>query len=139
VIWMAGRPNRFVPAKGAPKASAREAVLAQWRGIDLTARETAAARSAKAVQDLMPRVLTGLRFDRRRGEAEIMRVWNNSMDPSITAHAQPVGINKGTLFVNVDSSVWLDEIVRYRRKEILVRLQHSFGIELVKRISFRIG
>ena len=138
-MWMAGRPNRFVPAKGAPKASAREAVLAQWRGIDLTGRETAAARSAKAVQDLMPRVLTGLRFDRRRGEAEIMRVWNNSMDPSITAHAQPVGINKGTLFVNVDSSVWLDEIVRYRRKEILVRLQHSFGIELVKRISFRIG
>ena len=114
-------------------------MLAQWRGIDLTARETAAARSAKAVQDLMPKVLTGLRFDRRRGEAEIMRVWNNSMDPSITAHAQPVGINKGTLFVNVDSSVWLDEIVRYRRKEILVRLQHSFGIELVKRISFRIG
>jgi hypothetical protein len=41
--------------------------------------------------------------------------------------------------VNVDSSVWLSEIVRYRRKEILDRLQHSFGSELIKRISFRIG
>jgi len=136
---MLARPNKFIPAKGPPKASAKEAVLAQWRGIDLTSREVARGHSAKAAQDLMPRVLTGLRFDRRRGEAEIMRVWNNSMDPTIAAHAQPVGINKGTLFVNVDSSVWLDEIVRYRRKEILVRLQHSFGIELVKRISFRIG
>jgi len=136
---MLQKPNKFIPPKGPPRASAREAVLAQWRGVDLTPREVARGNPAKAAHELMPRVLTGLRFDRRRGEAEIMRVWNNSMDPSITAHAQPVGINKGTLFVNVDSSVWLDEIVRYRRKEILVRLQHSFGIELVKRISFRIG
>ena len=55
------------------------------------------------------------------------------------AHAQPTGIRKGTLFVTVDSSVWLDEIVRYRRREILERLQHSFGRELVARISFRVG
>ena len=47
----------------------------------------------------------------------------------MTAHAQPANLHKGTLdFVNVDSSPWLSEIVRYRRrKEILDRLQHSFG------------
>ena len=66
-------------------------------------------------------------------------VWRHLIDPVLTAHAQPVGINKGTLFVNVDSSVWLDEIVRYRRKEILNRLQLSFGRELIQRISFRVG
>jgi len=136
---MLAKPNKFIPPKGPPKARAREAVLAQWRGIDLTSREVARGNPAKAAHELMPRVLTGLRFDRRRGEAEIMRVWNNSIDPSIAAHAQPVGINKGTLFVNVDSSVWLDEIVRYRRKEILGRLQHSFGRDMIARISFRLG
>jgi len=35
--------------------------------------------------------------------------------------------------------VWLDEIVRYRRKEILDRLQHSFGRDFIARISFRVG
>ena len=60
-------------------------------------------------------------------------------DPNIVAHAQPAGLCKGTLFVNVDSSVWLSEIVRYRRKEILDRLQHSFGREVIARISFRVG
>jgi hypothetical protein len=39
----------------------------------------------------------------------------------------------------VDSSVWLSEIVRYRRKEILRRLQYSFGAEFIKKISFRGG
>ena len=87
----------------------------------------------------MPKVLTDLRIDRRQAEAEIARVWNNLIDPRITAHAQPTGINKGTLFVNVDSNVWLDEIVRYRRKEILDRLQHSFGKDVVTRITFRLG
>jgi len=41
--------------------------------------------------------------------------------------------------VNVDSSVWLDEIVRYRRKDILTRLQTALGRELIQRISFRVG
>jgi predicted nucleic acid-binding Zn ribbon protein len=78
-------------------------------------------------------------MDRRRAEVEIVRVWNHLIDPQVTAHAQPTGINKGTLFVTVDSNVWLNEIVRYRRKEILDRLQHSFGREMISKISFRVG
>jgi len=87
----------------------------------------------------MPAVFKELRMDRRQNEAEIVKVWNNLLDPLIVAHAQPTGIRKGTLFVTVDSNVWLSEIVRYRRKEILDRLQHSFGREFVARISFRVG
>ena len=87
----------------------------------------------------MPGVLARLRMDKRQSEAEIVRVWNSVLDPNVTAHAQPTGINKGTLFVTVDSNVWLSEIVRYRRKEILNRLQLSFGRELIQRISFRVG
>jgi predicted nucleic acid-binding Zn ribbon protein len=87
----------------------------------------------------MPKVLADLRMDRRHAEAEVLKVWNNLLDPVITAHAQPTGLNKGTLFVTVDSSVWLSEIVRYRRKEILDRLQHSFSRDFITRISFRLG
>lgn len=87
----------------------------------------------------MARVLSDLRIDRRRSEAEILKVWNQLLDPTIVAHAQPTGLRKGTLFVTVDSSPWLNEIVRYRRKEILDRLQHGFGRDLIARISFRVG
>ena len=87
----------------------------------------------------MPDILSELRIDRRRAEVEILKVWNHLIDPNIVAHAQPTGIRKGTLFVTVDSSVWLAEIVRYRRKEILDRLQHSFGRDVIAKISFRLG
>ncbi len=130
---------RHIPALGPPKKSPRQRVLAQWRGVDLTPFQRAQSLRTQSVQAIMPTVLAGLRIDRRRAEAEVVKVWNNLLDPHIVAHAQPTGLRKGTLFVTVDSSVWLSEIVRYRRREILERLQHSFGTDLIARISFRIG
>jgi predicted nucleic acid-binding Zn ribbon protein len=107
--------------------------------VDVAALETAGKNHSQPLAKLLPEVMSGLGLDRRRGEAEIIKVWNSLMDPRVTAHAQPAGLHKGTLFVTVDSSVWLDEIVRYRRREILDRIQHSFGKEVVKKISFRVG
>ena len=130
---------KFIPPRGAPRPKARERVLAEWRGVNLTSQEGARRNTGKALAEIMPKVLTELRMDRRQAEAEIVRVWNHLIDPKVTAHAQPTGIYKGTLFVRVDSDVWRDEIVRYRRKEILERLQHSYGTEMMARISFRVG
>jgi hypothetical protein len=132
-------PPKRLPPRGPLKRTAQQRVLAQWRGTDLTPLEIAQAACARRAGDLLPKVLAGYRVDQRQGEVEIVKVWNNLVDPTITAHAQPVGLTKGTLFVNVDNNVWLSEIVRYRRKEILDRLQHSFGREVIARISFRIG
>jgi hypothetical protein len=132
-------PRRFSPPLGPGKKSSRDRVLAQWRRVDLSGLEKARTIRTKRAADALPAVFKELRIDSRRGEAEIVKVWNSLIDPLITKHAQPTGINKGTLFVSVDSSVWLSEIVRYRRKEILERLQHSFGKEFVTKISFRLA
>jgi predicted nucleic acid-binding Zn ribbon protein len=121
------------------KISARQKVLAQWRGVDLSPVEIARTVRARDSGKIVSKVLADLKMDSRRADIEIMKVWNSLIDPNITAHAQPHNLHKGTLFVNVDSSAWLSEIVRYRRKEILDRLQHSFGKNLIQKISFRVG
>jgi len=132
-------PPRRIPPLGPGKVTPRQRVFAQWRGIDLAPLERAQASRTQPASAVLPRVLSELRMDRRRAEAEVVKVWNNLLDPNIVAHAQPTGLNRGTLFVTVDSSVWLSEIVRYRRKEILNRLQHSFGRDFIVKISFRTG
>ena len=132
-------PPRRLPPLGPPKATPRQRVIAQWRGIDLAPLEETQVPPAKAVSAFLPALQKELRMDRRRMEAEVVKVWNNLLDPAILAHAQPTGLRNGTLFVSVDSSVWLSEIVRYRRKEILDRLQHSFSRDFIARISFRVG
>ena len=120
-------------------STARARILAQWRGVDYAPLEAARATPARRPGDVLPALMKDLRLDARQAEAEVVKVWNALIDPVITAHAQPANLHKGTLFVNVDSSVWLTEIVRYRRKEIIERLQHSFGKSVVQKISFRLG
>lgn len=129
----------MLPSKKKSADRARAQVLAQWRGVDLSASEKARLVSERGTDKIVSKVLADLKMDARQGDAEIVKVWNSLIDPNLTAHAQPASLHKGTLFVNVDSSVWLSEIVRYRRKEILDRLQHSFGKTLIQKISFRIG
>jgi predicted nucleic acid-binding Zn ribbon protein len=132
-------PPYFQPPLGPSKPTPREQVSAEWRGINLAPLEKAQSLTARSTGDLLPRVLSDIRLDRRRAEAEVVKVWNHLLEPDITAHAQPTGLRKGTLFVTVDSSAWLCEIVRNRRREILKRLRHSFGRDLIARISFRVG
>jgi len=122
-----------------PKFSARSRVLSQWRGVDYAPLEVARSTPARLPSDALPALMKELRLDARQAEAEVVKVWNALIDPVVTAHAQPANLHKGTLFVNVDSSVWLTEIVRYRRKEIIERLQHSFGKSVIEKVSFRIG
>jgi predicted nucleic acid-binding Zn ribbon protein len=124
---------------GPRQPGARQKALAQWRGVDLAPLEEAQSLRAQPLSRLLPKVLQQLRFEDRRREAEILKVWNTLLDPRLVAHAQPTGLRNGTLFVSVDSSVWLSELVRYRRKEILSSLQHCFGRKTIARISFRVG
>ena len=132
-------PPRHIPPLGPGKRTPRQRIVAQWRGVDLNPLEKAHSTRAQSVGAVLPKVLSALRIDVRRAEAEVVKVWNHLLDPNIVAHAQPTGLRKGTLFVAVDSNVWLSEIVRYRRKEILDRLQHSFGRDFIVKISFRVG
>lgn len=132
-------PPKQRPRPRGAALNAKQRVLAQWRGVDVSQIEKAQKVCARTVGELVPQVLSGFRIEQKRGEIEIVKVWNDLIDPNIVAHAQPTGLHKGTLFVTVDNNVWLSEIVRYKRKEILERLQHSFGSEVIKRISFRVG
>lgn len=128
------------PSKGAAAARrARRRVLSEWRRVDLTDVERAWANAGRSLADLVPRMLEGLRVERRRSESQIVTLWHQIVDPSVATHAQPVGLVRGTLFVSVDNSVWLEEIIRYRRREILERVQDAMGKDVVKKISFRVG
>ena len=133
------RPPRYIPPLGPPKPSAREQALAEWRGVNLAPLEKAQQLTAKKVGDVMPEVFKKARFSQRLEEGQIVKVWNAVMDPVMAQHAQPANLVRGTLFVKVDNSVWLEEIVRWRRKEILDRLQQSFGREKIKKLSFSVG
>ncbi len=118
---------------------ARLKTLAEWRGIDLSEEERARTRSEKDAADIVKSALEYIKFEERRKSAEILNVWQNAIDRVIVEHTEPATLKNGTLIVNVDSNVWLNEIVRFKRREILIKLQSCFGKEVIKNIKFRLG
>ena len=90
-------PPRRIPPRGPGKSSARQRILAQWRGVDLAPLEKARATTSKSAASVLPKVLGELRIDRRQAEAEIMKVWNSLIDPNVVKHAQPTGLNNAML------------------------------------------
>jgi hypothetical protein len=123
-------------AGGVPKA--REQALREWRRTHNAALEELPELRAKSSKDILSSVSKGLKLDERLIDVEIVKVWNHLLDPVIVEHARPCAFAKGTLYVSVDSNVWLNEIVRYRRQEILRRMQASFGSKYIARLSFRV-
>jgi len=117
----------------------RRRVLSEWRRVDLTDAETARTVKARPIGEVLPGVMQNLRLEKKQAELHIVTVWTQAIDPIVTAHAQPTGLVKGTLFVSVDSNVWMDELNRYRRREILERMQHALGREMIQKLSFRLG
>src|SRR5262245_15412978 len=99
-------PNRALTQKRPLNLAARRKVLALWRGLDLAPLEKAVASTTRPAGKVLPNVLRDLGIDRRQIEAEVLKVWNHSIDGNIVKHAQPTGLRKGTLFVSVDNSVW---------------------------------
>src|SRR5712692_1496376 len=94
-------PYRPSPPLGPGKRPPHQRILSQWRGIDVAPLEKAKART-RLISSVLPTVLKDLRMDRRRAEAEVVKVWNHLLDGNIVAHAQPTGFRNGTLFVTVD-------------------------------------
>jgi hypothetical protein len=121
------------------EAIARNRAVDQWRRMPFTATEKAWKDASKPVSDILTGVLGKMRLEQRLDESRIQQIWPQVIDPTVAAHASPANFAKGTLFVLVDSNVWLDEIVRYRRHEILERLQTALGKTVVQKISFRLG
>ena len=132
-------PHEASRAMARAAEAARATALTEWRRIDLRAKEAEARKAARPVADILGGVLQRLRIDQRQSESLVVAAWKQVIDPSIAAHARPVNLARGTLFVSVDSSPWLAEIVRYRSREILERLQLAVGKDTVQRISYRIG
>lgn len=118
---------------------AKQTALTDWRRVDYAPLQKAWDSPARHVGTIVSGLVKELRLEQRHAETEIVKVWNRLLDPNIAAHAQPAGLRNGTLFVTVDSNVWLSELVRYRQREILERMQASFGSQIIRRLSLRVG
>ena len=85
------------------------------------------------ILDIFSRMNSGEQCVWRQVEQE----WNNLAGTVIARHTSPVRLDHKMLVVAVDSAVWMNELIRFERAALLVRLQQRVGKDRIKTIHFQ--
>lgn len=93
----------------------------------------------EAIGPIVRDILSRLGMKELLVSSRVFEIWSAVVGEPIAGHAQPHSLREGTLIVHVDSSVWLAQLERFRKKQIREKLNRELPHPMVKRILFRIG
>jgi len=93
----------------------------------------------EAIGPIVRDILSRLGMKELLVSSRVFEIWPAAVGAAIAGHARPYSLREGTLVVHVDSSVWLAQLERFRKKQIREKLNRELPYPMVKRIVFRIG
>jgi len=95
-------------------------------------------RDGKAFSDGVSTLMRQVGLDEQHWVETLSREWKEIVGKGVGKHTRPGRITGSTLYVFVDSSVWLNELKRYGQKEMLANLQNRFGANRIRSLSIQI-
>ena len=96
-------------------------------------------KGAEAIGPIVSGIVSRLGLNELVVSNRVFEIWDTVVGPAIALHAQPHSLRSNKLTVNVDSSVWLDQLKRFRERQIREKLNNNLPKPLVKSIVFRFG
>lgn len=92
----------------------------------------------KRVGAVVDRVLGDLGLAAVERASRVAQRWEEAAGSEAARHSRPLALRRGVLEVEVDSSVWSQEL-QLRREEILERLRCALGDEAPSGLHLRVG
>jgi predicted nucleic acid-binding Zn ribbon protein len=65
---------------------------------------------------------------------KLWKKWSEYVGPSISAHSEPVAYRRGVLYVWVESSAWMQQLI-FMRQPLKEKINGVLGINYVKEIQ----
>jgi len=93
---------------------------------------------ARDFAEIIPDVLRRAGLEDEFWEQQLIEDWTALVGQQIARNARPGKVERGTLFVYVNHSVWLNELSRYGKKEILQSVQERFGSARVRTLRLQL-
>lgn len=92
----------------------------------------------REIGTLLEGVLGDLGLDATRAAFRVGQHWQQAVGPEIARHARPLGLRGQTLEVEVDTSVWCQQL-QLQQLEILAALRRELADEAPQALHFRVG
>lgn len=102
--------------------------------FQLTDPEPPSEDATVSIRDVLAGIFKGIEANDRPWLRQLAEEWDKLVGDLTAGHARPGGLRGQALVVYVDSAAWLNELARYRRPDMLVRLQKRFGAGRIKSI-----
>jgi predicted nucleic acid-binding Zn ribbon protein len=94
-------------------------------------------KATARVGEILPRVLELMGLDDRFEEARLIQGWAEVVGPVIANKSRPRVLRDGILFIEVENSVWMQELW-FRQRQIIECLKKEFPKVEVKGIRLEI-
>jgi predicted nucleic acid-binding Zn ribbon protein len=96
-----------------------------------------AEKASAKVGEILPRVLELMGLDDKFEEAKLLQGWVDVVGPEIAKRSRPRMLRDGILFIEVENSVWMQELWFHQQK-IIDRIREEYPKVEVKGIRLEI-
>ncbi|MCD6405817.1 MAG: DUF721 domain-containing protein [Planctomycetes bacterium] len=94
-------------------------------------------KNAKTLGDILAEYLSASGLRNRSRLSGVYQAWAGAAGEPCAAHSRVEGVRRGVLYVSVDSAACLQEMVGFRKAEILAALVRHKGCEHIHDIRFK--
>jgi predicted nucleic acid-binding Zn ribbon protein len=91
---------------------------------------------AESIGAIIQQWLRANNLEEKLQQQSVPNYWVEIVGESVAKHATVERVDKGKMFVKVESAVWRNEL-SMRREEIRQKVNEHFGAEIVKEVIFR--
>ena len=95
-------------------------------------------QAMKKAGSILSEVIRDHPLEKLKTLGQLRSAWTGAVGETVSAHAQPVDLREGTLVVQVDTSVWMQQL-HFMRDTILEKLNLSLFPKPLRGIRFKIG
>ena len=93
---------------------------------------------AEPIGKILTDVLRDLGLSKKLSEQRAVVEWSDIVGRRVAEHARALRVDNGRLFVEVDSSVWLQELTLMKRS-VLRQINDQIGRKAIDNIHFVLG
>lgn len=95
-------------------------------------------KEAPHIAQIIPVALGKMTSAEAQDASQIAFEWARHVGVQLAEHTKPLRLEKKVLHVGVDHPMWIFELKGALEKEILLRLQHTYGVHKVQRLQWQV-
>jgi predicted nucleic acid-binding Zn ribbon protein len=103
------------------------------------ARDAKRRDGPELVGEVLSRLFAARGWGRRQGRLHLEQAWAECVGSEHAVHTRVVGIRRGTLEVEVDNGVLLQELAHFHKRRLLEALRRRLSEMTIADLRFRAG